>query len=119
VPIPEHLPPVPQSGRDSSGRRSPPRLPPGRRASPPAEDRHTLTVREKPLEPVLEQLAQRLDFELRIDRKAIAAAGISLDQRISVHVENATLDELLGSLLKTTGLSFHRTGRVVEIHARG
>jgi hypothetical protein len=78
-----------------------------------------LTVREKPLEPVLEQLAQRLDFELRIDRKAIAAAGISLDQRISVHVENATLDELLGSLLKTTGLSFHRTGRVVEIHARG
>ena len=81
----------------------------------PAEQRHTLTVREKPLEPVLQQLSQRLDFELQIDRKSIEAAGISLDQRVSVHVENATLDELLRSLLKDTGLKFHRTGRVVEI----
>ena len=64
---------------------------------------------------MLEQLSQRLDFELRIDRKSIESAGISLDQRVSVHVENATLDQLLGSLLKNTGLKFRRTGRVVEI----
>jgi hypothetical protein len=60
-------------------------------------------------------LAQRLDFDLKLDRKAIEAAGISLDQRVSTHVENVTLDELLRSLLQSTGLTFHHTGRVVEI----
>jgi hypothetical protein len=118
VPIPENLPPVPKSGRDAASPRTSPRRP-GSRQSPerPAQQVHTVTVREKPLEPVLKQLAERLDFELRIDRKSIEAAGISLDQRVSVHVENATLDELLRSLLKSTGLSFHHTGRVVEIVA--
>ena len=70
---------------------------------------------EKPLGPVLKQLANRLDFELRIDEQAIAAAGISLDQRVSVHIENATVDELLRQLLKSTRLTFHRRGRIVEI----
>ena len=116
VPIPENLPPASKRSRDIAGPRAAPRTPPSHRAAErPAEQRHTLTVREKPLEPVLQQLAQRLDLDLRIDRKAIEAAGISLDQQVSVHVENATLDELFRSLLQSTGLTFHHTGRVVEI----
>ena len=119
APIPDNLPPVSKSAGSATGPRTSPRRTTGHRTSQPAEQRHTLTVREKPLEPVLQQLSQRLDFELQIDRKSIEAAGISLDQRVSVHVENATLDELLRSLLKDTGLKFHRTGRVVEVGAGG
>jgi len=74
-----------------------------------------LVVREKPLEAVLRQLAERLDLELRIDREAIAAAGISLHGRVSVKVENATVDDLLRGLLRDTRLTFRRRQRVVEI----
>jgi hypothetical protein len=74
-----------------------------------------LVVQDKPLEPVLKQLADRLGLELKIDPQAIRAAGISLDQLVSLHAENATIDELLGQLLKSTGLTFHRRDRVVEI----
>ncbi len=74
-----------------------------------------LSVRDEPLGPVLRQLARRLGLELKLDEEAIQRAGISLDQRISVRVENATVDELLRQLLKSTGLSFRRRQNVVEI----
>ncbi len=89
------------------------------KAEPPATLELTridkISVIEKPLGTVLKQLADRLGFELRMDQRAIAAAGISLDQHVSVHIENATVDELLRQLLKSTRLTFHRHGRVVEI----
>ncbi len=74
-----------------------------------------LSVRAEPLGPVLRQLAQRLGLELKLDEPAIQQAGISLDQRVSVLVENASVDELLHQLLKSTGLSFRRHQNVVEI----
>ena len=74
-----------------------------------------LSIVQKPLGPVLKQLADRLGFQLQMDEKAIAAAGVSLDQLVSVRVENATVDEVLRRLLSSTGLTFHRHGRVVEI----
>jgi hypothetical protein len=74
-----------------------------------------LVVQEKPLGPVLKQLAERLGLQLKIDQQAIAAAGISMDQRVSVRIENATVDDVFRQLLKPTGLDFHRRGRVVEI----
>ena len=74
-----------------------------------------LSVRAEPLGPVLRQLAQRLGLKLKLDERAIERAGISLDQRVSVLVENATVDELLHQLLKSTGLSFRRHQNVVEI----
>jgi hypothetical protein len=89
-----------------------------RKAKPPAAGQvriERLVVREKPVGPVLEQLAGRLKLELRMDRKAIAEAGISLDQRVSIEVENATPDEVLRALLRTTPLDFRRHGNVVEI----
>jgi hypothetical protein len=74
-----------------------------------------LVVQDKPLGPVLKQLAGRLGLQLKIDEQAIRAAGISLDQLVSVRAEKATVDELLRQLLKSTGLTFHRRDRVVEI----
>ena len=74
-----------------------------------------MAVQSEPLGPVLRQLADRLGLELRINEEAIAKAGISLDQRVSVKVENATVDELFHELLKSTGLTFQRRQRIVEI----
>jgi hypothetical protein len=74
-----------------------------------------LSVRAEPLGPVLRQLAQRLGLELKLDERAIERAGISLDQRVTVLVEDATVDELLHQLLKSTGLGFRRHRNVVEI----
>jgi hypothetical protein len=75
-------------------------------------------VREKPLAAVLEQLAVKLNFELRLDRPALRAAGISLDQRVSLEVENATVDDVLRALLRTTPLTYRRHGNLVEVVPR-
>ena len=72
-------------------------------------------VQEKPVGKVLEELAAGLTFELRIDRQALQEAGISLDQRVSVEVKNASLDDALRGLLRTTPLTYRRRGSVVEI----
>lgn len=74
-----------------------------------------MVVREKPLGAILDHLAKRLDLDLRIDREAVAAAGISLDQLVSLTVENATIEELFTKLLADTRLTFRRVGRVVTI----
>jgi hypothetical protein len=74
-----------------------------------------LSVQAEPLGPVLRQLADRLGLDLRVDEKALQAAGISLDQRVTVKVENVTVDELFRRLLESTGLTFHRHHKVVEI----
>jgi hypothetical protein len=50
-----------------------------------------------------------------MDADALRAAGISLDQRVSVEVENATLDDALRGLLRTTPLTYRRHGNAVEI----
>jgi hypothetical protein len=74
-----------------------------------------MSIQAKPLGPVLRQLADRLGLELRIDEEALQAAGISLDQRISATIEDASVDDVLRELLKSTGLQFHRRQQVVEI----
>jgi hypothetical protein len=74
-----------------------------------------LAVQEKPLDKVLEQLAARLNFELKMDTQALKAAGIAPDQRVSIQVENASLDQVLRELLRKTPLTYRRRGNVVEI----
>jgi len=119
VPLSREMQRRPSSDRGVAGSRSAPKPAVTAKAEPPASLDQTridkIVVQEKPLGPVLKQLADRLGLELKIDQQAIAAAGISLDQRVSVHIENATVDELIGQLLKSTRLTFHRRGRVVEI----
>lgn len=110
---------MPKDARTHGPTRAAPKRTPPKPRERPASVNETridrIVVKEKPLGPVLEQLAIRLGLELKMDRAAIEAAGISLDQRVSVRVENATVDELLSQLLKSTRLTFHRRDRVVEI----
>jgi len=76
-----------------------------------------ITVREAkgPLGPVLEQLAQRLQLELKIDREAMRRAGISLDEQVSFSVREATYDELFKAVLGPVGCTFRRRGNVIEV----
>jgi hypothetical protein len=79
------------------------------------QKRYELTVVEKPIGPLVEQLARQLNLELKIDRQAIDQAGISLDQRVSFSVKNATVDDLLRTALQKTGLKFIRRGKTLQI----
>jgi hypothetical protein len=96
---------------------------PAKPAGPPREAVDDLSriridkmlVREVPVGQVLEDVAKKLKLDVRIDDKALAAAGVSLDQRVSVAVENVTVDELLRQVTAPAHLQFHRSGKVVEI----
>ena len=65
---------------------------------------------------VVDQLASRLNLKFDWNRAAIDAAGISVDQLVSVKVQNASLDELLRAVLADTGLSFKRADRAISIY---
>jgi hypothetical protein len=82
----------------------------------PGKEVYQLTIEQTPLGQVLEQLAQRLSLEFQIDRKVIERAEISMDQLVSVKVENASLDELLKAVLTGTGLTFRHDDRAISIY---
>ena len=73
------------------------------------------SVSEARLEPLLRHLATRLGLTLELDRKAIVAAGIRLDQRVSLNVAGATPDELFKKILGPAGLSARRNGTKIII----
>jgi hypothetical protein len=74
-----------------------------------------LSVKSAPLVPLLERLAAQLDLDLQLDRQAIAAAGISLDQPVSVELKNAQLEEVFREVLRSTSLQFRIRGNVLEV----
>ena len=103
----------------------PPRPAAGQTKSPSASrdslalKRFTLTVTEKPVGPLLRQLASQWKLELAVDEQALTDAGISLDRRISFHVREATADQLLRAIADAAGLSVSRRGGRIEVGARG
>jgi len=74
-----------------------------------------MSVKEVPAGQVLQELARKLKLDLKIDQAALGAAGISLQQRISVSVEDATVDQLLLEVAKAARLQIHRQGNVLQI----
>ncbi len=85
-----------------------------RKAPASGKQLYTLTV-EMALGKLLEQLAGRLNVEFQLDRPAIQQAGISLEQIVSVKVEDASLDALVVAVLEPAGLKGVRRGRVVAV----
>lgn len=77
--------------------------------------RFTVNNARGPMDRVLEQLAAKLQLEVRIDRRALAEAGISPSAEVSFSVREATLDELLRAAVEPAGCTFRRTGSVVEV----
>ncbi len=94
-----------------------------RRASPSAADsdegrRHTLRITEQRLGEVLRVLGDRLELQFAYDLQELAEAGLSLDDRLTFKVRDATLDELLEALCTSAGLAFTRDANRVAIRAR-
>ena len=81
----------------------------------PVQTAYTLTIRDQPLEPLLKQLAKKLMLDIRIEQEACAAAGISLDMKISFTVKDVPLDKLLSAALEPAGLTFRREDTVVHV----
>jgi hypothetical protein len=77
---------------------------------------YQLSIENASLNQVVQQLGQRLNLEFKWDRAAIDAAGISLEQTVSVKVQNASLDDLIKAVLAGTGLAFRRADHVVSIY---
>ena len=90
---------------------------PGPRKVKPDRAKKRWTVRgaKGPMDRVLEQLAAKLQVEVRIDRQALAEAGISPSVEVSFSVREATLDELLRAAVEPAGCTFRRQGSVVEV----
>jgi hypothetical protein len=87
--------------------------------TPPAASRtkrlYTLRIEEQPLREVLVQLGQQLGWTIEIDDGAIRAAGNSLDERVTVSVQNVDEDDLFRALLRPAGLAHQRDGNHVRI----
>jgi hypothetical protein len=79
------------------------------------ETRFTVNGKKGPLDRMLGELADKLDLELRIDKKRLQQAGISLTQEVSFQVKDATLDELLDAVVAPAGCTFRRQGKIVEV----
>ncbi len=78
----------------------------------------TFRVRNKSLSAVIEKIAADLKssgVEVKVDRQAIAAAGIKLDQRVTFEVEKVDIDGLLTAILRGAGLTHRNLGKVIEI----
>ena len=86
-----------------------------KRAGRTLEDRRfTLTIENKPLAPVLSQLAAQLELQLEWDA-ALPDTAAGRRVLVSCQVVEADLDELLEALLKPAGLTFDRLESRVSI----
>jgi len=105
------------SGRSSS---RPPKTvtrPPAKvRKAAPGETVFTVPGTKGPLRALLEQLAGKMQLELKIDEEAMQKANISLDQAVSFEgVKNASFDELWTAMLKSTGCTYRHHGKTLWI----
>jgi len=79
------------------------------------EVRYTVNSTRGPLDRLLNELSQKLQIVVKIDREALERAGISPSQVVPLSVQDATLDELLEELLSQAGCTFRREGNVVTV----
>jgi hypothetical protein len=84
-------------------------------ASSPLEDRRfTLTIENKPLAPVLNQLASQLGLQLQWDASIPEGDGVR-STLVSCQVDKADLDQLLKALLEPAGLTAERRENRISI----
>jgi hypothetical protein len=76
---------------------------------------YTLRVEEQPVRAVLNTLAERLNWQIQLDEAALKALGLSLDQRVSFDVRDASQEQLLNAILRPAGLGWQMDGDHVAI----
>jgi hypothetical protein len=105
------------AGRSATRPPKPVTRPPAKVRKPaPGGEVFTVHATKGPLRVLLEQLAGKMQLELKIDEEAMQKAGISLDQPVSFDgVQNASFDELWTAMLKTTGCTYRHHGKTLLI----
>jgi hypothetical protein len=76
---------------------------------------HTLKVDNIPLGRLLKSLADTLGLELKLDEEAVIAAGISLDQLVSIDAKEVTTLELFERLAGPAGLNVKIDGTSIVV----
>ncbi len=80
---------------------------------------YTLRVLNKPVREVVPLLARQLELQLQWSPDQLAQAGVKLDQRISLLVEDVTREELFRTLLEPLGMKFRIGNRTLTITPAG
>ncbi len=83
----------------------------------PGQKVYTLRVHNQPLEQVIPQLAQRLQLQLHWNPVALRRAGVPLGELVTLHVQQATREELFAALLAPWGLEFEIQGNQLVVRA--
>ncbi len=95
--------------------KAPARQPPKSVSPERGEKRYTVAGAKGPMDRLLQELAGKLQLDLRIDREALEKAGISPGVEVSFSVREATLDEMLQAIVRPAGCVFRREGALVEV----
>jgi hypothetical protein len=90
--------------------------PPSKRPAPPgAKKVYSLKNTRARVNQILAAIAPKEGLEIRPDKAAIAAAGIDMEQIVTLNVEDVTIDELIAAVLKQAGLQHRREGNVIHV----
>jgi len=76
-----------------------------------------LRLAEAPVGAVLSKVCRDLGLQLAVDEGSLEQAGATLEQRITVEVEDVSIDELLEAIVRDTQLTVRRRGKTVEVSA--
>lgn len=74
-----------------------------------------LKVEKIPVSRLLDHVSDRMGYTIEIDEAALQDSGLSLSQRVSIDVADATIDDLMQAILKPAGLQHVRRGKQMEI----
>jgi hypothetical protein len=86
--------------------------PPRRSLREPLENvRFSLRMVQQPFSGLLQLLSEKHGIQVEYDPAALAEAGIDLNRRISIELEQATLEQLLAAACREAGLDFRMEGR--------
>ncbi len=92
-----------------------PQRPLQRRPSGAVQKVFSLRLQNQPVGQVVEQLARQLQLEVLWDEPTASGKAISRKTPISCEVHNASLEELLQSVLTPAGLQFQWQGKKIKI----
>ncbi len=74
-----------------------------------------LKVENVPVSRLLDHVSRRMGYTIEVDEPALKKAGLSLQQRVSVDVMDATIDALLKAILEPAGLTHRRAAKTLEV----
>ncbi len=81
-----------------------------------ARQRFSLRLEQQPASQLIAAL-QRDGVTIEYDTEALTKAGINLDQRISIELQQATIQQLMQALCEPLGMTFQIAGNQVVLTA--